>query len=1249
MGRRAANTWHRILFLTVISVAVLLPGCRPHPVPELPIKKVIITNSGEVTKNACYVGETIRYKIYFANNSKRSADVHIIDRLDPNLGKVVPLNNGLYDKSRHLVTWTIKKVPAGTGGSVELEGVASGVGSIRNRALLKTGGRPDPGTADIRGKNSTKTNTVETLVRPDPELGWIPFDRVAPEGALPAAALKEETTLGTLVRFDIPGLYARKIKVGKVTFHRLAIPRHTTLLDIGKPELPIVGQIVEIPRDVNFSLEIVQSRSRRLDYYNVYPAQEPVDRTGTGIPKKFVQDAATYTTDAVYPAAPATVKARDVGIIRGHRVLFLKANPVQFNPVTREVTGYSMIEVRVKFDRPAQIKRAPSRIESTMFEQMLKASVLNYKEPRRLTPNGHHSEEGVDYLILTDGTLYTASDANDPLNRLAAWKRRKGLSTRIVDVSNIPGGNTAANITTYLQNAYDKWYPVPTYVLLVGDAEFIPTSYRTVHPTAHNNTRIGTDLYYTTLDGTDYFPDLFLGRLSVDTGGELRNVVDKIIDYEKNPPVNADFYEDNGLVCLFEDDTDPVAPGNPPDASPEDGQEDDTFRIIEFAEAIFAHLDGPDYDPEQIYDESAAATNPQRYENGTNIPANLTVAGGFAWNGATADIANIINNGAFLVTFDGHGSRDGWGRPAFRNGNVNALTNGARTPVVFSMACQSGWFDNETDAADLDPAPGNQGTGFNDESFSETLLRHNNGGAVAVIGSSRNSWDPNDFMMLGLYKALWPDFNPAPPFGPGQLPDIETGPLYRIGQVHTFGKVYMANYYGHDAFRQGTFEIYHLFGDPEMGVWTEEPGRLNVDHPAGIGATGTQDFVVRVSDNAGGDPIRGATVVLTRSNTILGVIQTNPAGIARFTLSAPGPDTVNVTVTARNYRPYEGTMTVTSGGAELNRLDPDNGPISQTIHVGGRNFSGTEHVDLTFDNAAPVTATAAAGSFGQAGTTDVNLQVPAAQDPGPVNVVAYGRTSNRYGVDVFQVRSANPIDLYTYDQWDNTTWHLHPGDNPVWNNPEIQLYDDTGNPVESNNLTVGHTYTIKAKIHNDTDFRADSVQVTFKWANFGLGQSERDWQEIDIDTLDIPAHRTEEAEVRWAPPGTGHLCIAVQIYHIEDINENNNKGQENTHVGPTSSPARVPFLVGNPTKEPGFVHLELRQVRSTSEQKGLLWESWIRQPDPQLLAPGEKRKAWVIIDPGKADIGSGEEAEFALTGSINGKVIGGVNFTILKK
>ena len=53
--------------------------------------------------------------------------------------------------------------------------------------------------------------------------------------------------------------------------------------------------------------------------------------------------------------------------------------------------------------------------------------------------------------------------------------------------------------------------------------------------------------------------------------------------------------------------------------------------------------------------------------------------------------------------------------------------------------------------------------------------------------------------------------------------------------------------------------------------------------------------------------------------------------------------------------------------------------------------------------------------------------------------------------------------------------------------------------------------------------------------------------------------------------------------------------------------------------------------------------------EPQLIQPGEAVEAWVIIDPTKVDVGIGEQAEFALTAYVDGKVIGGVNFIIINK
>ena len=1239
------------LIIVVITLAlVLVPivglsAQTSEPVPDFTTSKAIVSQVGEVTQDVRAVGEVIKYKVYFRNNSDQQADIVITDKLDTNLSHVAVFNDGIYDEQNHSVIWKIGDILGGQNVSVEFEAVIGMANLIRNQATIQ-----------VDGQRDIQTNVVETTVCGVPELGWIPFDGVSKPGEVPRSAMKDETTMGATVNFDIPGMFVHEVKAEGVIYHRMSIPGHATLTDIGKPELPIIGQIIEVPYGVNFDIEIIKSQSIPLECYNVYPAQEPLrDQEAEAL--NFSIDEVTYQTDAFYPEELAMIGMGDIGIVRGHRIVFLKVNPLQYNPVTREMRAFSNIEVRLNYDKPAQTQPVSTRIMSPAFEALLQRVALNYMDSSRFdVDNEPEKREGCDYLVLTHGDFYDPSDSNNPIVQFQNWKQQKGYQTKVVDIADIPEGQTADDIRAYLQTAYNTWYPPPTYVLLVGDAEFIPTNYETQHPFGdYNNAEIGTDLYYATLDGTDYFPDLFIGRLPVDTLVQTTDIVNKMLAYEQNPPGNANFYTDTTLIALFEDDTD-----GPGDMFPEDGREDRPW--IENIEEIREYLEANGYNPERIYATSSGfpgdpfSDDPEEYQNGTDLPDDLTVAGnpaagipGFAWNGGTVDVNNAIVNGSFLVTYRDHGSRNAWsGFIGFDLWDATGLANGDLTPVVLSIACENGWFDNESDD---DVALAALATGNNDECLGEHFVRNANGGAIAFIGATRVSWTGwNDFFMFGLHMAIWPDFTPNPPItGYPALPGREMGPLVRMGQVHTFGKVYMANAYNHDVIRQATFEMYHLFGDPEMPIWTEEPSDFDVDHPEGIGSTGEQDFIVKVTDVNTGDPVQSAVVVLTRGGTILGTKQTNPGGIVRFTLTTPGNGDLDITVTALNYRPYQGIIEINNGGADLNRLEPEDGIQGHTIHVGGQDFSGDEKVDVHFDNQLVATANSTAGKFGQSGVEDVDIQVPTPYNLGLVNILAHGQTSDRYAVDVFQVRTANPIDLYTYSQRDDTTWHLQPGGVLTWNNPEIQLYDSNGNSVGSNNLVVGNQYTIRAKVHNDANFDANDVKVLFKWVNCGLGQPDRVWEDIGTDGLNIPNNSVREAEIEWAPPSTGHLCVKVEIYHIEDINESNNKGQENLHVGPTSSPTEVGFNIWNPTEEPAYVFLELRQLVPEGEERvNHLWGTWITHPVPQLIEPNGMTMGWVIIDPDYADIKEGE-AEFVLTGYINGEIIGGVNFIIQKK
>jgi hypothetical protein len=290
----------------------------------------------------------------------------------------------------------------------------------------------------------------------------------------------------------------------------------------------------------------------------------------------------------------------------------------------------------------------------------------------------------------------------------------------------------------------------------------------------------------------------------------------------------------------------------------------------------------------------------------------------------------------------------------------------------------------------------------------------------------------------------------------------------------------------------------------------------------------------------------------------------------------------------------------------------------------------------------------AAGQFGQS-TPTVDLTVPVSHPHGPVNIWAKGAASGRYATRVFQVRDVNPVDLWTYDQWDDSTWSLHPGDNPTWDSPDIQLFDHNGNPADSANLKFGETYTVRVTVRNKASFPAAGAKVVFKWENYGAGGP---WQTFDTKMDDVPAGpvAVKNFEATYTPQATGHLCLQAVLEHIEDTKPQNNSGQENLHVGYTGSPAKVRFTVWNQAKDPAPVHFEVRQLIDPKRyKKERIWATDIQHPVPQILAPGARGEAGVVIDPDPADVKPGIKAEFAVTAFIANQMIGGVNAIITKK
>jgi hypothetical protein len=312
----------------------------------------------------------------------------------------------------------------------------------------------------------------------------------------------------------------------------------------------------------------------------------------------------------------------------------------------------------------------------------------------------------------------------------------------------------------------------------------------------------------------------------VDTLQQAQTVVNKIINYEKNPPSNEDFYRNVSLPAYFQCcRADIPVPGTTSRA------------FIQTMEAIRDHLVGQSYTVGRIYNSSTwyhtglpilsdnytGDPTPRRYYDGTLLPNDLLPASmggaGFAWTGNALDISDAINDGQFLVIHRDHGAPDSWADPLFTTTDINHLTNGNLTPVVFSVNCASGLFDNET-------AGGANGTVPGDVYFVEAFLRKASGGAVGILGDTRNSpsW-ANNALVRGFVDAIFPTF--LTNYG-------GSNSIRRLADILNYGKLYMFSQVGISqpgiTFEQTDADynnvIWHAFGDPTQQIWTSRPFRL---------------------------------------------------------------------------------------------------------------------------------------------------------------------------------------------------------------------------------------------------------------------------------------------------------------------------------------------------------------------------------------------------------------------------------------
>jgi len=687
-------------------------------------------------------------------------------------------------------------------------------------------------------------------------------------------------------------------------------------LQPGAPDLPTQAVWIAIPAGKQAVLNVMSLDTEKVQISNLAPVPQPAAETKESPEPQYIIDNTIYERGEIFPAELAALEKESD--YRGQSCAVVRFYPYQYNPVSGELLIHHKIKLEITFTSSG------TGIMSNMYNphmaDFISNNMINGAEvfsETEIIENRDWRNEGCDLLVICPEIFI------DQANELADWKAQKGIATEVV--STAVTGETCFNIGAYINQYCETSDICPQSIMLFGDAEFIPPWYIHEFP---DEGMVGTDIYYADLEMEfDYLLDFSFGRLPVDTVEDAQRAVDRIIAYEQSPPADPQYYQTALIAGAFQDGA-----SEPPDTYA-------NRRFAKTSEDIRNFLDQEGYAPQRVYTEYNGYNNseifPTYWNQNTYIFENDTPGGElplelqkpqFPWNGTDDDVQTILNNGCFLLMHRDHGGRNGWGEPNYNSNDVMQLVNGEELPIIWSINCLTGYFDNETDD--------NSGTGVTDECFVEYWFRNPDGGAVGAVGSTRISYSGNnDRFIWGMMDAIWPSFLE---WCGADYPTNNA--IYQMGEVVNYGKTYLCLNYTFEDYLFISFEEFEWFGDPTMEIWVQQPQQIIATHDASLGY-GTQEFTV----NAG---MAGAVCTLWDGTRVIAEAFSGLDNIATLSLvDYDFVDQLTLTVSASQYIPYSvdiELLSPQSGFLELSSLIIDdaagNGDgmadYSETISLG---------------------------------------------------------------------------------------------------------------------------------------------------------------------------------------------------------------------------------------------------------------------------------------------------------------------------
>lgn len=398
----------------------------------------------------------------------------------------------------------------------------------------------------------------------------------------------------------------------------------------GAPDVPMYPIPLIIGDEAEMQVSVVESKYVDFKDMEIAPSKGNFSRqiNPDDVPYLYGE---MYNQDAFYPAQVASLS--DPYILRDFRGQNLMVYPYVYNPATKTLRVYTYLRIAAeKVSDDGQNKKLGRKRNNTIDPEMnysYQRRFINYPTNQKYT---FLEDEGEMLIVCVDQYI-------DELQHLVNWKNISGRPTKMVPVSET---GTTDDLKNYISNYY-KENPNLTYLLLVGEHNDLPA-----YPVDGER----SDNYYGMLEGDDYYEEVLVGRLPVNSLKDAKNQVDKIIYYERDINEKSFWLSKASGIAAKE-------------------------GYGHFNEVDYEHMD---FIRDTLLNYTYTEVS-QYYANVNNPTASAMVA--------------EYSKGRGLINYCNHGNYDKWSVANFTNSDVYKLTNDNKWPIIWSVACLNGKFSHD--------------------------------------------------------------------------------------------------------------------------------------------------------------------------------------------------------------------------------------------------------------------------------------------------------------------------------------------------------------------------------------------------------------------------------------------------------------------------------------------------------------------------------------------------------------------------